>query len=111
MNLYCDKTCSALMYLESEIFNADSISKMSMSTLNFAFNSFFVIRYTSINCFIAMQAMHKPITRKSSPTCACHRFLQILMPKYINAIPIAMNIIDNAVNIYYTSISELIFNP
>ena len=73
--------------------------------------SSFVIRYTSINCFIAMQAMHKPITRKSSPICACHRFLQILMPTYINAIPIAMNIIDNAVNIYYTSISELIFNP
>lgn len=46
-----------------------------------------------------MQAMHKPITRKSSPTCACHRFLQILMPTYINAIPIAMNIIDNAANI------------
>lgn len=46
-----------------------------------------------------MQAMHKPTTRKSSPTCACHRFLQILMPTYINAIPIAMNIIDNATNI------------
>ena len=46
-----------------------------------------------------MQTMHKPITRKSSPTSACHRFLQILMPTYINAIPIAMNIIDNATNI------------
>lgn len=45
----CDKTCSALMYLESEIFNAVSISKMSMLTLNFAFNSFSVIRYTSIS--------------------------------------------------------------
>ena len=33
-----------------------------------------------------MQAIHKPITRKSSPT-------------YINAIPIAMNIINNATNI------------
>lgn len=111
MILNCDKTCSALMYLKSEIFNADSISKMSMLTLNFAFNSFSVIRYTSINCFIAMQAMHKPITRKSSPICASHIFLQILMPTYINAIPIAMNIIDNAVNIYYTSISEFCLNP
>lgn len=46
-----------------------------------------------------MQATHKPITRKSSPTCAYHRFLQILMPTYINAIPIAMNIINNATNI------------
>lgn len=49
MILNCDKTCSALMYLEPEIFNADSISKMSISTLNVAFNSFFVIRYTSIS--------------------------------------------------------------
>lgn len=31
------------------------------------------------------------------PICAYHRFLQILMPTYINAIPIAMNIIDNAI--------------
>jgi hypothetical protein len=35
--------------LEPEIFNADSISKMSMSTLNLAFNNFSVIRYTSIS--------------------------------------------------------------
>lgn len=46
-----------------------------------------------------MQATHKPITRKSSPTCAYHRFLQFLMPTYINAMPIAMNIIDNTANI------------
>ena len=30
------------------------------------------------------------------PTCAYHRFLQILMPTYINAMSIAMNMIDNA---------------
>lgn len=49
--LNCDKTCSALINLESEIFNADSISKMSISTLNLTFNSFPVIRYTSISEF------------------------------------------------------------
>lgn len=31
------------------------------------------------------------------PICAYHRFLQILMPTYINAIPIAMDIINNAI--------------
>lgn len=44
-----------------------------------------------------MQTKHKPITKTSKPTCACHRFLQILMPTYINAMPIAMNMIDNAI--------------
>lgn len=31
------------------------------------------------------------------PICAYHRLLQILMPTYINAIPIAMDIINNAI--------------
>ena len=44
-----------------------------------------------------MQTKHKPIVKTSSPTCASHRFLQILMPTYINAMPIAMIMIDNAI--------------
>lgn len=31
------------------------------------------------------------------PICAYHIFLQILMPTYINAMPIAMDIINNAI--------------
>ena len=55
--------------------------------------------YTSINCFIAIKTKHKPIAKTSSPSGACHKSLQILMPTYINAMPIAMNIIDNTANI------------
>lgn len=58
--------------------------------------------YNSINCFIAIQVKHKPIMKTTSPICAFQKFLQILMPTYINAMPIAMNIIDNIVNIRFT---------
>lgn len=57
--------------------------------------------YTSINCFIAIQTKHKPIMKTTSPICATHKFLQILMPTYINAMPIARNMIDNAILILH----------
>lgn len=34
--------------------------------------------------------------KTTSPICATQKSLQILMPTYINAMPIAMNMIDNA---------------
>lgn len=40
--------------------------------------------------------------KTTSPICAYHKFLQILIPAYINAIPIVVNIIDNIVNIRFT---------
>lgn len=37
--------------------------------------------------------------KTTSPICATHKFLQILMPTHINAIPIMVNVNDKIVNI------------
>ena len=48
-----------------------------------------------------MQTKHNPIMKTTNPICASQKFLQILMPTYINAIPIIVNMIDNTILILH----------